>query len=188
MNQPAALHLTLLLGCLILAGCQPTPTTPVTPSPSPSPTPSSIPTLTTDRPDNSITYNPNSSPPQLVVRSARGIGQAEIGLDGGSLPAGTQIQLFLQGLEAFQLSYGDLTIMASLSSIDGQVRQSMLVANDPAGEQPVTPNSAYWLDIQINSTDPTIPLKDGYFTISLPADFYHASPRSFSIRWIDFYR
>lgn len=183
MNQLATLHLALLLGGLILAGCQPPPTTPLTPL-----TPSSPPTLTTDRPDNTITYEPGSLPPRLVVESARGIGRAEIGLAGGPLPAGTQIQLNLRGLEAFQLSYGGLTIMASLSSIDGQVRQSALVANDPAGEQPLTPNSAYWLDIQINSSDPTIPLKAGYFTVGLPADFYRANPSSFSISWIDFYR
>jgi hypothetical protein len=87
------------------------------------------------------------------------------------------------------LSYDRTVVTARVSSGDSRnVVQSL----DPPGgdERPITPDSPHWMEVKIVSDKaaPRIPLDDGYFEITLPKDVLGKGRRSFSIRWIDFYR
>jgi hypothetical protein len=52
--------------------------------------------------------------------------------------------------------------------------------------------SPFWMDIRILTGDGKpareIPLKDGYFEMTLPRAFFEANPKLITLKWIDFYR
>lgn len=52
--------------------------------------------------------------------------------------------------------------------------------------------SPFWADIRIVGGDgkpaKEIPLKDGYFEMTLPQAFFDNNPKSITLNWIDFYR
>lgn len=52
--------------------------------------------------------------------------------------------------------------------------------------------SPFWMDFRIVGGDgrpaQELPLKDGYFEMTLPKAFFEANPKSITLNWIDFYR
>jgi len=125
----------------------------------------------------------------IYVQSLSGIGSAWVELVGGAFPEKMVLRLKLRGLEQFRLAYGDMVILASVSSANGgSVQQSIRTAE--GDEQPHASGSPYWMDIQIVADQGAshIPLDQGYFEITLPEDFIREGPRTFYFQWIDFYR
>jgi hypothetical protein len=59
-------------------------------------------------------------------------------------------------------------------------------------EAPLDEKSPFWMNICIVGGDGKpereIPLKDGYFEITLPKAFFENNPKSITVEWIDFYR
>jgi hypothetical protein len=125
----------------------------------------------------------------LDIHSRSGIGSATIERVSGPAPEKIVVRLRLKGLEEFRLSYDRTVIIARVSSSDSRnITQSV----DPPGgdERSLTPDSPHWMEIRIVSdqSPPRIPLRQGSFEITLPKDVLGKGRRSFSIRWIDFYR
>jgi hypothetical protein len=125
----------------------------------------------------------------LDIHSRSGIGRATVEYVSGPILEKIVVRLRLKGLEELRLSYDRTVITARVSSGDSRnVVQSL----DPPGgdERPITPDSPHWMEVKIVSDKaaPRIPLDDGYFEITLPKDVLGKGRRSFSIRWIDFYR
>ena len=98
------------------------------------------------------------------------------------------LRLHLKGLENFKVSNGKVTLEASMSSQDGNVR----LWKDGKEDSPLDSKSPYWLEIRRFDHDgkeaTTIPLKDGYFEIQLPKALFDDDPKSITVNWIDFYR
>jgi hypothetical protein len=123
------------------------------------------------------------------VQSRSGIGAATVELASGTPPETIVVRLHVSGLESFRLSYEQTTITVAVSSSDSR---SILqeVSSPDGGTSPLTFDSPLWLDIRAVSEQatPTIPLQQGYFEIRLPKQLLSDRQRSFTIRWIDFYR
>jgi hypothetical protein len=125
----------------------------------------------------------------LDIHSRSGIGRVTIEHKSGRRPEKIVVRLHLKGLEEFRLSYERTVITARVSSSDSRnITQSV---GPPGGdERPITPDSPHWMEIKIVSdqSPPRIPLSQGSFEVTLPKDVLGQGRRSFSIRWIDFYR
>jgi hypothetical protein len=145
--------------------------------------------FTTDSDGNELTVSAEGETTLIEVHSQSGIGSATVELVSGAPPENIVLRLHLKGLEEFRLTFDKTVIVARVSS--GDVGSVDEIAILPGGEeQSITPDSPLWLDIRIVSgqATPQIPLDQGRFEIALPRDFLHDEHRSFSIRWIDFYR
>jgi len=123
------------------------------------------------------------------IHSRSGIGRATIEHVSGALPEKIVVRLHLKGLEEFQLSYGRTVVTARVSSSDSR---NIVQSVDPPGsdKRSITPDSPFRMEVRIASDQvaPRIPLEQGSFEITLPKDVFGKGRRSFSIRWIDFYR
>ena len=172
---------SLLMTCILLTGCAAPRGVPNTPAP--------VFAVAADGDGNEVTASAEGETVVIDVHSQSGMGSAHVEHVSGALPESIVVRLYLKGLEEFRLSYDGTTITASVSSGDSHnVFQS--AAGPEAGERPITPGSPYWMDVRIvtDQETPHIPLDQGYFEVALPKDFLQEGRRSFSIRWIDFYR
>ena len=70
----------------------------------------------------------------------------------------------------------------------GNIIESATLAE--GGERPIIPDSPLWLDIRIVSGQaaPQTSLDQRHFEIRLPKGLLQEGRRSFSIRWVDFFR
>ena len=117
-----------------------------------------------------------------------GISNANITRLSDKWPTNLTVHLRLRGLESFKLQTEDKTINLTVSSSSLAVRQWLNENEDP----PLDSKSPYWIEFRPLDHDgkPTksIPLKEGYFEIKLPAKILESNPRSLKLEWIDFYR
>lgn len=146
-----------------------------------------------DKPDTQIAVDANPGHAIVQITSPSGIGRADFSITSGPVPKQVVFQLHLKGLEQFTLSYAQTTVTGSLSSSQGnEIRESVqLPASESGSEQPLSADSAYWMDIQVVAAEgaaSTIPLESGYIEITAPRDLAATDQRSFSITWIDFFR
>jgi hypothetical protein len=137
---------------------------------------------------NQLTVKAEGDAVIVDVSSRSGIGRASMKLVSGTIPKKIVLRLRVKGLEEFRLSRDGSEIIARVSSGDGGVTQS--IRSRDGDERPITSANPRWLDVKIVSerAAPHIPLEQGHFEITLPKDFLREGGRSFSIRWIDFYR
>ena len=161
-------------GCLLLTACVAVPLQPVTYDVAPG------------KEDAVVTYQVNGGDVMVDVRSKSGIGSAQLAQTGGAAPTSLTMRLYLKGLEQFTFQYPAATVTAAVSSHDGSVSESVTIQGGAA--QPIGPDSPYWMPVTINATDPSIPLKDGFFAVQAPKDFLATASREFTLRWVDFYR
>ena len=136
--------------------------------------------------DATVTYQVNGGDVTVDVRSQSGIGSAQLTQTGGPAPASVTMRLYLTGLEQFAFQYPAAAVTAAISSHDGSISES--VSLEGAVAQPIGADSPYWMPVKINATDPSIPLKDGYFEVQAPKDFLTSASREFTLHWVDFYR
>ena len=122
----------------------------------------------------------------IDVRSRSGIGSAQLTQTGGPAPTSVTMRLFLKGLEQFTFQYPGATVIASVSSRDGSVGESASVKG--GADQPIDPESPYWMPVKIGAADTAIPLKDSHFEVQAPKDFLTTASREFTLHWVDFYR
>lgn len=142
--------------------------------------------VTPGKDDALVTYEANGGDVVVDVRSPSGIGSAQFSQTGGGVPTSVTIRLYLKGLEQLTFEYPGATVMASVSTHDGSVSESVSIQG--AAERLIGPESPYWLAVTIVAEDTTIPLKDGYFEARVPKDFLATASREFTLRWVDFYR
>jgi len=142
--------------------------------------------VTPGKEDATVTYQVNGRDVVVDVYSQSGIGSAEMTQTGGPAPASVTMRLHLKGLEQFTFRYPAAAVTASVSSHDGSVSESVSIQSGAA--QAIDPSSPYWMTVTINATDPSIPLKDGYFEVWAPKDFLTSASREFTLHWVDFYR
>ena len=124
----------------------------------------------------------------IEIFSESGVGAAEVSLHSGNFREGLKIRLHLRGLESFQLITAQQTLYLSVSSSQaGHVTQELQSGGitTPPGER-LTESSAFWVEVrQIAAEDGSAA---GYFELTIPDIHFPENTRSFSFRWIDFYR
>jgi hypothetical protein len=161
-------------GCLLLAACVAVSSQPITYR------------VTPGKEDATVTYQVNGGAVMVDVRSKSGIGSAQLAQTGGPAPTSVTMRVYLKGLEQFTFQYPAAAVTAAVSSHDGSVSESVSLQGGAA--QPISADSPYWMPVTINASDPSIPLKDGFFQVQAPKAFIEAASREFVLNWVDFYR
>jgi hypothetical protein len=126
----------------------------------------------------------------FAVKSPLGISHAAIERLGKKWPDTVVLRLHLKGLESFRATNGRVTLDATVSTDEGKPTVRLWKGgNENVG---LDEKSPFWMDVRILAGDgkvaKAIPAKDGYFEMTLPKAFFDGSPKSITVRWIDFYR
>lgn len=146
--------------------------------------------ITTKRETDRVVIESKSGQAVISIRSPFGISQAVMSRTEKTWPDMMTLKMHLQGLESFSVSNGKITLHAAVSSSANKPRPR--IWKDNAESVLLDVKSPYWLDLRMIGSDgkPTgaIPLKDGYFEITLPKQFFEGNPPSITVDWIDFFR
>jgi hypothetical protein len=146
--------------------------------------------ITTKRKDDTVEVQAEKDKALFIIKSPFGISQAVIEREGEKWTQAVVLRLHLKGLENFRASNGKVTVDASVSSQEGQVK--VRIWKDGKEDAPLDKKSPFWTVIRIVGGDgkpaKELPLKDGYFEVTLPRAFFEANPNSITAKWIDFYR
>jgi hypothetical protein len=146
--------------------------------------------ITTRRADDAVAVRANKDRMVVAVRCPFGISQAVMEWLGDTWPEAVVLRLHLKGLESFRASNGQVRLDAAVSIQEGKMRVRQW--KDGNEDALLDETSPFWMDIRIVSGDgrpaQELPLKDGYFEMTLPKVFFEGSPKSITLNWIDFYR
>ncbi len=100
------------------------------------------------------------------------------------------LRLHLKGLENFRVTNDKVKLEASASLQEG--KPLVRLWKDGKVDTPLDSKSPYWMEIRMIGGDgkpaKVIPLKDGYFEMALPKEFFEGNPKAITVNWIDFYR
>jgi hypothetical protein len=144
--------------------------------------------ITTKKLDDTVEIRADKDKTLFVVKSPSGISQAVIGRLDDNWPKNVALRLHLKGLESFRVSNGKVRLDAAVSSQGGKVR----IWKDGKEDAPLDEKSPFWMDIRIVGGDGKpareIPLKHGYFEVTMPRAYFEGNPKTITVRWIDFYR
>jgi hypothetical protein len=144
----------------------------------------------TRRADDAVEVRVEMDRTAFSVTSPFGISQAVIERTGDKWPDAVVLRLHLKGLESFRASNGKVTLDAAVSVQDGKPKVRMW--QDGKEDAPLNEKSPYWIGVRILTGDgkaaKEIPLKSGYFEMTLPKAFIEGNPKSITLNWIDFYR
>ena len=78
----------------------------------------------------------------------------------------------------------------SVSIHDGKAKVRQW--RDGKEDMPLDAKSPFWMDLRIVGGDgkpaKELPLKEGYFEVTLPRALFNGNPKAITVWWIDFYR
>jgi hypothetical protein len=153
-------------------------------------TPSAEFKITTRKADDAVSVRSEQGRTVVTVKSPFGMSQAVLERLGEVWPEAVVLRLHLKGLSSFQASNGTVTLDAAVSLQEGRTR--VRIWKDGKENSPLDETSPFWMDIHIVGGDgrpaQELPLKDGYFEVTLPKVFFAGSPKSITLNWIDIYR
>jgi hypothetical protein len=146
--------------------------------------------ITTRRKNDSVAVRADKDKTVFTVKSPFGISQAVIEREGEKWPDAVVLRLHLKGLSNFRASNGKVTVHAAVSSQEGKMQVRMW--KDSKEDAPLDEKSPFWMDIRIVGDDgkpgKELPLKEGYFEMTLPRAMFEGNPKPITLNWIDFYR
>lgn len=146
--------------------------------------------ITSKRKSDRVEVQADKGKVVFIIKNPVGIGQAVIERQGEKWPDAVIVRLHVKGLDSFRVSNGAVTVNAAVSNHDGKPR--VRVWKDGREDAPLDEKSPFWTAIRIvgGAREPAqrIPLKEGYFEVTLPRALFEASPKSITLNWIDFYR
>ena len=150
------------------------------------------------KPETAIAYRVEGDAVIFDIFSQSGIGGADVSLTAGAMPKQVLLRFHLKGMESLKFAYGESILsnetvisLAVSSSGAHDARETVTQGGDRAQETPLSPDSPYWMDVSIIAAEgatASIPLADGYFEVTPPADFLHGDYQDFTLEWIEFYR
>lgn len=146
-------------------------------------------TIKTKKKDDAVEVRADKERTLFVVKSPSGIGRAVLERADDRWPDTVVVRLHLSGLESFGVSNGKVAVNAAVSSRGaGRAR----VWRDGDEKAPLDAKSEYWMEIRLVGADGKpadgVPLKGGYFEMTLPKALFEGNPKSLTLDWIDFYR
>jgi hypothetical protein len=146
--------------------------------------------ITTKKKDDTVEVQADKDRAVFIVKSPFGISQAVIGRQAETWPKVIVLRLHLKGLEGFRLSNGKVALDAAVSLQEGKAK--LRLWKDGKEDVPLDEKSPFWTDIRIVGGDGKpareIPLKGGYFELTLPRVLFDGNSESITVNWIDFYR
>lgn len=146
--------------------------------------------FTTKRTDDAVEVRAEKDRTVFIVKSPFGISQAVIERTEAKWPEAVVLRLCLKGLESFRASNGKVTLDAAVSIQEGKAKVRLW--QDGKEDAPLDEKSPLWMDIRPLTADGKpareLPLKDGYFEMTMPRAFFEGNPKSVTLNWIDFYR
>jgi hypothetical protein len=146
--------------------------------------------ITTKRTDDSVQVRKEQGRVVFLIKSPFGISQAVIKRQGEQWPEAVGLRLHLKGLERFRVSNGRVAVDAAVSAGEGKLKARLW--KDDKEDALLNENSPFWMALRIVGGDgrraQELPLKDGYFEMTLPRAFFERNPKSITLNWIDFYR
>jgi hypothetical protein len=140
--------------------------------------------------DDTVQAHGDGSKVIFLVKSRSGIGSATIERVEKTWPEAVALKLHLKGLESLVLSSGKVKLSVSVSSQGEKPR--VRLGKDDKEDEPLDQKNPLWMEVRILGSDGTpaqkLPLKDGWFEMTLPKALLDGNPPSLSVQWIDFYR
>lgn len=144
--------------------------------------------IKTKKQDDTVEVRTDKEKAIFIVKCPSGISQAVIERQDDAWPKIVVLRLHLKGLEGFRVTNSKVRLDAAVSSQTGKVR----LWKDGNEDAPLDDKSPFWTDIRIIGGDGKpareLPLKDGYFEVTLPRAFFEGNPQAITVAWIDFYR
>ena len=145
--------------------------------------------ITTKKQDDAVEVRADKEKVTFIVKSPSGISQAVIEPQ-DDWPKIVVLRLHLKGLESFRVSNGKTRLDAAVSIQEGKPKVRLW--KDGKEDAPLDENSPFWTDIRMVGGDgkpaSEIPLKNGYFQMTLPRAIFEGNPKAITVAWIDFYR
>jgi hypothetical protein len=146
--------------------------------------------VTTRKMDDTVQAQTNDGKVIFSVKSPSGIGSATIERVDKNWPEAVALKLHLSGLESLVVANGKDKLNVAVSNQEGKLRVRLW--KDGKETDQLDQKSPYWMDIRIIGADGKpareLPLKDGYFEMTLPKVFLDGSSKSLTLQWIDFHR
>jgi hypothetical protein len=145
--------------------------------------------VTTRRNDDSVEVRADRDKAVFAVTSPFGISQAVIERQEDTWPKAVVLRLRLKGLSSFRASNGKIRVDAAVSIEEGKTQVRLW--KDGKEDAPLDEKSPLWMDVRIGGDGKPareLPLKDGYFEVTLPRALFEGNPKSVTLNWIDFYR
>lgn len=146
--------------------------------------------ITTKKNDDAVAVRVDDGKTVFVIKSPSGISQAVIERQGDKWPDAVTLRLQLNGLESFQASNSKVSLNAAVSNQNGTLTvRSWKDANEAS---PLDQKSPFWIATRIVGGDgkpaTRLPLKGGYFEMTLPKAFFEGQPKTITVKWVDFHR
>jgi hypothetical protein len=139
--------------------------------------------VTTKKKDDAVEVRADKDKAVFVVKSPFGISQAVIERRDGNWPQTVVLRLHLKGLESFRVSNGKVTLDAAVSVQDDKPKVRLW--KDGKEDALLDEKSPFWTDIRIIGGDGKpargLPLKDGYFEVTLPRSLFEGNPKSITM-------
>ena len=146
--------------------------------------------VATKRDDDRVDVKAEKGKATFSIHSPFGISNATIERTGETWPDAVVLRLHLKGLENFKVTNGKVKLEASASLQEG--KPLVRLWKDGKEDAPLDAKSPFWMTIRMIGGDgksaKAIPLKDGYFEMTMPKAFVEGNPKSITVSWIDFYR
>jgi hypothetical protein len=146
--------------------------------------------ITTKQADDRVGMKVEKDKVIVWVQYPFGISQALIDRKDEKWPDAVVLRLHLKGLENFKVTKGKVKLEGSASLQDG--KPLVRLWKDGKEDEPLEARSPHWIDVRIVGGDgqpaKEIPLKGGYFELSLPRALFEGDPKAVTVSWIDFYR
>jgi hypothetical protein len=187
MDRKALLLVSCATATIFLMACGSSYQEPAALGPTATRTPITL-KIDAERQDTRTTVEADADQAIVQIFSSSGIGSANIEVTSAALPQKILLRFHLRGLEELRFTYGDTIVTAAVSSAgDNTAHQSQQSGGQ---EQSVSEGSPYWMPIRVVPGDAqtTPPPQEGYIEVEAPADFIARGQRTFSVRWVDFYR
>jgi hypothetical protein len=146
--------------------------------------------INTMKKDDAVEVQSDKDRTVFAVKSPSGISQAVVERVDDQWPAVVVLRLHLKGLERFTAGNGKVRLHAAVSGQDGKLKARLW--KDGKEDARLDEKSPFWMDLRVLGGDgkpaDKLPLKDGYFEMTLPKAFFEGNPKSITLNWIDFYR
>jgi len=146
--------------------------------------------ITSKRDDDRVDVKAEKGKATFSIHSPFGISHAAIERVGDKWPDDVVLRLNLKGLENFKVTNGKVKLKGSASIQAG--KPVVRLWKDGKEDTPLDAKSPYWMMVRSLGGDgkaaKEIPLKDGYFELTLPKALFEGNPTSITVSWIDFYR
>jgi hypothetical protein len=146
--------------------------------------------ITTRRADDAVAVRPDKGRVMFDVTSPFGISQAVVERVGEAWPEAVGLRLHLKGLSNLRVSAGKVRLDAAVSIEEGKTRVRLW--KDGKEDALVDEKSPLWMEVRVLDREGKpareLPLKDGYFEMTLSRALFADNPKTLTVGWIDFYR